>query len=138
MTYYVGLVDRSAEGAFGVWFPDLPGCTAMADTMDGLFTEAADVVRIWIEATIEDGEAVPAARDVAALLDDPDVQQALRTDNASFIQVPLLLDSGRPARANISLDAGLLQAIDAAAKLRGLTRSAFLASAARDKIAKGA
>ena len=52
--------------------------------------------------------------------------------------VPLLLDKGRPTRANISIDAGLLEAIDAAAKQRGLTRSAFLASAARDKIAKGA
>lgn len=37
-------------------------------------------------------------------------------------------------KANLSLDAGLLEAIDAAAKARGLTRSGFLASAARAKI----
>jgi metal-responsive CopG/Arc/MetJ family transcriptional regulator len=48
--------------------------------------------------------------------------------------VPLIFDSGRPARANLSLDSGLLQAIDEAAQARGLTRSAFLASAAREKI----
>jgi hypothetical protein len=35
----------------------------------------------------------------------------------------------------ISLDSGLLAAIDEAAAARGLTRSAFLASAAREKIA---
>jgi metal-responsive CopG/Arc/MetJ family transcriptional regulator len=46
----------------------------------------------------------------------------------------LLLDSGRAVRANLSLDAGLLDAIDEAAKAHGLTRSAFLASAAREKI----
>ena len=48
--------------------------------------------------------------------------------------VPLFLDSGRTVRANVSFDAALLEAIDAAAKARGLSRSAFLASAARDKI----
>jgi hypothetical protein len=47
---------------------------------------------------------------------------------------PFVLDTGRPAKANLSLDAGLLAAIDEAAAARGLTRSAFLASAARQKI----
>ena len=41
---------------------------------------------------------------------------------------------GRSVKANISLDRGLLDAIDAAAKRVGVTRSGFLASAARDKI----
>lgn len=41
-------------------------------------------------------------------------------------------------RANVSLDAALLEAIDTAAKQRGLSRSAFLASAAREKIMAGA
>ena len=138
MTYYVGLVDQSSTGDFGVWFPDLPGCTTMGATIDELFANAIDVLRIWIEDAMGDGEDIPKSRDVTALLDEPDVQQARRDDNASFLHVPLLLDRGRPTRANISIDAGLLEAIDAAAKQRGLTRSAFLASAARDKIARGA
>src|SRR5260370_483265 len=45
--------------------------------------------------------------------------------------------AGRPARADLSLDAGLLSAIDEAAAARGLTRSAFLAGAAREKIESG-
>ncbi len=48
--------------------------------------------------------------------------------------IPLLLDAGRTVRANLTFDAGLLAAIDAEAARRGLTRSAFLASAAREKI----
>ena len=39
-----------------------------------------------------------------------------------------------PRRVNISLDYGLLQAIDDEAKRRGMTRSAFLSSAARNEI----
>ena len=59
-------------------------------------------------------------------------------EGESAVMIPLLLDTGRTARANISLDTALLDAIDAAAKERGLSRSAFLASAAREKIMAGA
>jgi metal-responsive CopG/Arc/MetJ family transcriptional regulator len=48
----------------------------------------------------------------------------------------LLIESGRSVKANISLDRGLLDAIDEAAKRVGVTRSSFLASAAREKIAE--
>jgi len=54
---------------------------------------------------------------------------------------PLAKRGTRPAdtrrgpyvRANITFDAGLLEAIDAEAERRGLSRSAFLASAAHEK-----
>jgi metal-responsive CopG/Arc/MetJ family transcriptional regulator len=49
--------------------------------------------------------------------------------------VPLLADAGRTVRINISLDKGLVDQIDAAASTRGLTRSAFIAQATREKIA---
>jgi hypothetical protein len=48
--------------------------------------------------------------------------------------IPLLKLSGKLAKANISLDAGLLETIDEEATRRGMTRSAFLASAAMDKL----
>ncbi len=50
-------------------------------------------------------------------------------------EAAVLIDEGRTVRANVTFDAGLLAAIYAAADARGLTRSAFLASAARQKIA---
>ncbi len=52
---------------------------------------------------------------------------------SSWARSTKLSNSGRTVRAKISLDAALLDAIDAA-KERGLSRSAFLASAAREKI----
>ena len=42
-----------------------------------------------------------------------------------------------PLMANVTFDAGLLDTIDHEAMRRGLTRSAFLASAAREKIEAG-
>src|SRR5712691_1527332 len=104
MTRYVALVD-GRPGAYGVTVPDLPGCTSAAGTTDAALRRATEA-------------------EVAAAL----------AEGAVLAVVPLVLDAGRPAKANLSLDAGLLAAIDEAAAARGLTRSAFLASAAREKI----
>ena len=64
---------------------------------------------------------------------DPESAPDLNAGESSVL-IPLLLDAGRTVRANVTFDAGLLAAIDAEAERRGLTRSAFLASAAREKI----
>ena len=82
---------------------------------------------------IADGLDIPRPRSLVELRED----EGLKEDFASqaiIASAPLLFDAGRTVRANISLDAGPLSSIDEAAKLRGLTRSAFLASAAREKI----
>ena len=54
--------------------------------------------------------------------------------DADIVLIPLLLDRGSSRRVNISLDRGLLEAIDDEAKRRRVTRSAFLATAARREI----
>ena len=129
---YIALVDGKA-GAYGVMVPDLPGCTSAGSTSDEALRNAVEAVRLWVEDAIDNGEALPPPRSVEALRTDPEIAAAL-TEGAALAIVPLLLDAGRAVRANLSLDAGLLDAIDEAAKAHGLTRSAFLASAAREKI----
>ena len=129
---YIALVDGKA-GAYGIVVPDLPGCTSAGSTTDEALRNAVEAVRLWVEDAIDDGEALPPLRSVEALRADSEVAAAL-AEGAALAIVPLLLDSGRAVGANLSLDAGLLDAIDEAAKAHGLTRSAFLASAAREKI----
>ena len=68
------------------------------------------------------------------MLADKDVKKALR-NGATTMFVPLLADAGRTVRVNVTVERGLLDQIDEAAEARGLTRSAFLAQAAREKIA---
>ena len=135
MTRYIALVDGEA-GAYGVVVPDLPGCTSGGRTMDEALRNAVEAVRLWAEDACADGEPLPRPRSADALRAEADVATAL-ADGAALAVVPLILDSGRPAKANLSLDAGLLAAIDEAAAAHGLTRSAFIATAAREKIAKG-
>lgn len=132
MSRYIALVDGE-EGAYGVAFPDAPGCVAMGSTQDEAMNNAADALAEWVNDELTDGRDAPVPRSAETLVADPDVRKAL--GNGSVLaSVPLILETGRLARANISLDAGLLADIDEAARRRGVTRSAFLAAAARDKI----
>ena len=136
MPRYVALIDGNA-GAYGIIVPDLPGCTSGGRSIDAALRNAVDAVRLWAEDARADGEALPRARSIETLRRDPEVAAAL-VKGAALAIVPLVLDAGRPAKANLSVDAGLLEAIDEAAEAHGLTRSAFIASAAREKIARGA
>lgn len=132
MARYVALID-AADGAFGVVFPDAPGCTAMGGTQQEAIDNALDALAEWMSDEIDDGRQLPVARDIDEVTRDPDVAAALSTGSVLAV-IPLVMDAGRLARANISIDAGLLAEIDEAARLRGVTRSAFMAAAAREKI----
>jgi predicted RNase H-like HicB family nuclease len=135
MARYIGIVDGE-KGAYGIVFPDLPGCTSMGETIDQVVRNAVEAVRMWVEDALSDGEAVPEARTIDDLMREREIREDV-SKGAVLVAVPLLMDAGRPAKANISLDAGLLRAIDEAAEAHRLTRSAFIASAVREKIEGG-
>ncbi len=136
MTRYGAILDGK-RGAYGIVIPDLPGCTAMGKTIDEALTNAASAAVAWAQVARAEGVAIPKPRAIEVLRNDPEVNAEI-VAGGTLVIVPLILDAGRPAKANLSLDAGLLQAIDEAAQARGLTRSAFIASAAREKfVAEG-
>ena len=132
-TRYVVVVDGK-PGAYGMYVPDMPGCTSMGDTIADLLANAQEALQLWAEDAVNSKECLPNPRSIEAIRKDPHVARDL-VDGGVLAIVPLVLEMGRPVKANLSLDAGLLAAIDEAAAARGLTRSAFLASAAREKIA---
>ena len=130
MAYYVAIVD-GAKKVWGARLPDFPGCHGGGATPQAAVDDLTRALREFAADMVADGEALPKPTDLGQILNDI---AAGREDRGGTVMVPLLVDKGRPVRANISLDAGLLEQIDEEAKRRGLTRSAFLASAARDKI----
>jgi predicted RNase H-like HicB family nuclease len=133
MKQYVAVVEKDPDSAFGVWFPDVEGCFSAGDSLEGASANAAVALRQHVEALESAGRTVPDARPMDDVLRDKDVRKAMKS-GAILIAVPLLSDAGRTVRINISLDKGLVDQIDDAASKRGLTRSAFLAQAAREKI----
>jgi len=134
MSRYITLIDGKS-GAYGVVFPDLPGCTAMGRTMDDALANAADSLRDWAEVTEESGGKVPRPRSLEVLRRDPEVKAALAA-GASLAAVPLVRETGKPVKANLSIDSGVLAAMDAEAQRRKLTRSAFVEMLARTMLTK--
>jgi predicted RNase H-like HicB family nuclease len=132
LTRYIGVLE-GADDNWGVWLPDIMGCVGAGATADEAVKNVTMALSDIAGMTLADGEKLPEARNQVEIMRDAWVADALATGDV-LIAIPLIVETGRPARANISLDTGLLNAIDAAAKRAGLTRSAFLASAAREKI----
>jgi len=130
MVHYVGILDGAGD-VWGIRVPDLPGCHAGGETAEAAIADAISAAREWAEHRTALGAGVPPPRRLDEIIAAGELDVAA---GETAVMLPLLLDSGRPVRANLSLDAALLAAIDQAAKARGLTRSAFIASAVREKI----
>lgn len=135
MTYYLAFVFTDA-GGYGFTTPDVDGFTAHAETED--FDEAVAVVRRvlanHLAALIDAGGTLPAARSLADLRADPSLAEDF-TDAATTVMLPAIVPGGRTVRVNLSFDENTLRLVDSAAADRSLTRSAFLAEAARQMVA---
>jgi predicted RNase H-like HicB family nuclease len=121
MKHYIALIRKDPDSSFGVEFPDFPGCISAGDTLGEAATGAAEALALHVDGIVEDGQAVPEP----STLDDID------TSGAVPILVPLPEQARRVLRLNITMAEGLVRAVDEAASRRGLSRSAFLATAAR-------
>ena len=121
---YIALIDGE-PGTYGVVFPDLPGCTAMAAPLDQAMTSASAALNDWVRTVWNAGTAVPAPRSAIEIRIDPEVAEAL-AGGATLAAIVLVEATGKPVRANLSLNEGIVSAIDAAARRRGITRSAMV------------
>jgi predicted RNase H-like HicB family nuclease len=132
VTHYIGILD-GANDVWGVRIPDVPGCYGGGDTPEAALADAISALREVATHHAAEGVDLNPPRSMKDIIHDKEAKFNPRAGE-SLVMVPLFLDRHRPVKANISLDAGLLEAIDAEAQRRGLTRSAFLTSAALDKI----
>ena len=112
--------------------PDVPGCFSAGGTLDEAIENAVEALSGHVRMMESDGETVASPRTIDAILADPDLSEEL--EGAIISAVPLVRDRGSSTRINVSLDLGLLEAIDQAARRRKQTRSAYLASAARREL----
>ena len=129
---YVVLLHKDPGSIYGVTVPDLPGCVSAGDTADEAIAGAAEAIALHVEGLESEGLVAPVPRTIEAILDDPSL--AADRAGATLASVPLVRDRGRAVRVNISMETGLLEAVDAEARSRGMTRSAFIAGAVRNEI----
>lgn len=57
---YQGVFEPTGNGAFSVYFPDLPGCTSYGKTLSEAQRNAQDALRLHLYGMEQDGDPVPA------------------------------------------------------------------------------
>ncbi len=128
---YVSFIHQDDAG-YGISFPDYPGCVSVGDSVDAAVHRGCEALAFHVKGLGNDGERIPPPRSIDAIKADPEL--ADWREGADLVLIPLLLDRGSSRRVTISLELGLLEAIDDEARQRRMTRSAFLATAARHEI----
>jgi len=129
---YVALIHKDAGSCYGVSFPDLPGCISSGDGADEALDNAAEALGLHMRGLRLDGIDVPTPRTIEEIRNDASLAEDRK--GAVLGYVAAVEDMGSAKRLNISLDRGLIDAIDQEARRRKMTRSAFIASAARHEI----
>jgi len=120
---YPVLIEKDSPGtAWGIIVPDLPGCFSAADKEGDILDNAREAILLHLEAL----EDIPLPSSLESI------------DSAGFtiglIDVDLSQIHGAAKRINITIPAGVLARIDAAANAAGMNRSAFLTEAAIKKM----
>jgi predicted RNase H-like HicB family nuclease len=116
---YAAIIERSEDG-YGVFFPDLPGCTSGGDNLETAISNAGEALALHLGGMVEDGDVLPAPTPFDKIVVDPDIA----------MQAIVLIEARQPSRKvriNVMMDAKLLEEIDRVAS----NRSAFLSKAAR-------
>jgi predicted RNase H-like HicB family nuclease len=117
--FYMAVIERARDG-YGVFFPDLPGCTSFGETVADAAANAYVAAQAHAALTAEHGEELPAPRAPNRIPRDPEV------DEESRLLVPVEIGD-EPVRVNISLPASALAALDRTAKELSLSRSGTIA-----------
>lgn len=125
MLHYIGLIHKDPASDYGVSFPDLPGCMTAGRTLDEARALAEDALALHLSGMADDGEAAPEPSSLEAVMADPDNRDGVA------VLVPVRGSASRAVRVNITVAEDLLTRIDAHAEREGMTRSGFLAAAAK-------
>ncbi len=125
--YFPAAVFIEEGKAYGVTLPDIPGCNTAGDTLE----QALANVQEAVELALEDATTKPVPAPLETHRDNPEFEGVMWV----LVNVDLGFLDQRTVRVNITLPAGTLAEIDRAAKGRGLSRSSFLARAARREMA---
>ena len=128
MNVYYALIHKDSGSAYGVTFPDLPGCFSAADAETDIHAAAQEALVLYAQG--ETG--IPQPRSMPDLQADPAIKAELAA-GAVLMAVPLIVVARR-ARYNVMLDVDLVAGVDRQARVAGTSRSEFLSAALKDRL----
>jgi predicted RNase H-like HicB family nuclease len=118
---FVAQITGDPAAGYDATFPDLENCVVHAGDLAELLTKARGAILAHLQALSDGGEAWPVPSPIEQIQAKP---------GTITILVDVSVDDP-PVRVNISLGERLLERLDAAAEMRGMTRSGFIAQAVR-------
>ena len=128
MRHYIGLIHKETDSDYGVSFPDFPGVITAGTTLEDARSMAEEALTLHVEGLIEDREAIPEPSTLDEVMSNPDNRDGVA------ILVAVKTEAPKCIRVNVTLPEDILNKIDKTADRQGVTRSAFLARAAKREL----
>ena len=117
--FYTAVIEKAKDG-YGVFFPDLPGCTSFGKTVEEAAANAYTAAQAHVAVSREYGDTIAEPRAPDAIRAERGVKEKAR------LLIPVEI-ADEPVRVNISLPATALEALDRTAKELSLSRSGAIA-----------
>ena len=131
---YPAIIERAGRN-YSVYFPDLPGCVSVGDTIEKTALAAEEALSLHLEGMLDHGEALPKPSRIEDIRPSPSGKELARMLVRTEIGTKVI-------RLNITLDETVVVQADRNAAALGMTRSGFIASLirenARPRLATGA
>ncbi len=121
---YVGLVEKTSEG-YSLFFPDFPGCGSAGHNLEETRKNAREGLVGHLELMVEHKEIIPKPSSLDKIMKLPEAKGCIP------LVISIIPPTTKAQRINITIDSGLLDAIDEMAMMQHTTRSALLAEAAQ-------
>lgn len=128
---FIALVHPAEAGGYWADFPDLPGCFTQGETMEDVRRMAEDALSIHVDVMRSEGMEIPKPSTLDAIM------AGEGTAGAMAMAVHLRPFEREKVRVNISLYKDELEEMDRYADAHGLTRSGFIAKAAKTAMQGG-
>lgn len=123
-------IHKDADSDYGVTVPDIPGCFSAGVTLEDAIRQAEEAIQGHLAILGEDGENIPLPDDIAKHQANDEFAGAI-WGTVSLDVTPYL---GKAEKVNVTLPTAIIMKIASAAT----NRSAFLAEAAAEKLAREA
>ncbi|WP_075881619.1 type II toxin-antitoxin system HicB family antitoxin [Vreelandella massiliensis] len=131
MQYPIAIEWGDDNTATGIVFPDIPGAISAGDTPEEAYDNALEVAHIVLQERVAAGEAIPKP----GRIDDHRRHPDFKGWGWGMVDIDLTPYLGKTEKVTVTLPGTVLRQIDEYVVLHGLkSRSAFLASAAHEKI----
>ncbi len=124
----ITVVLHSDDGQrYGVTVPDLAGCFSAGDSIEDALESVKEAIELHLEGLLEEGEDMPNLAPISRHQANPDYSDGVW----AVVEVDTSAFEGEAEQINVTLPKLLIKRIDDYARGKHLTRSVFLADAAR-------